>query len=163
MWWIASFATVTFLLALVPSRETTSLYSARSAMSTGDTVLAKSSSASPATCWQPRTATLPSTGECSEAFAMPPAEKSRSHAPSLDEFPALRRLGCSLIEADCRSTIGQRTRFFHFATLDELRAFVTRCHPNGANLENFENNVRAWSRGSIYVNLSDEQYAKLKS
>lgn len=67
------------------------------------------------------------------------------------------------IEADCRSTIGQRTSFFHFATLDELRAFVTRCYPDGTNLEEFENNVRAWSRGSIYVNLSDEQYAAIQT
>ena len=51
------------------------------------------------------------------------------------------------IEADCRSRIGRETRYFHYPTLDELRAFITRCHPDGANLEEFENNVRAWSRG----------------
>jgi hypothetical protein len=26
----------------------------------------------------------------------------------------------------------------------------------------FENSVRAWSRGTNYVNITDEQYAKLK-
>jgi hypothetical protein len=65
------------------------------------------------------------------------------------------------VQSDCRSTIGAKTRYFHFPTIDDLRAFVIRCHPEGASLEEFENNVKAWSRGSIYVNLSAEQYAKL--
>jgi hypothetical protein len=65
------------------------------------------------------------------------------------------------IQADCRTTIGSKTRYFQFATLEDLRDFVIRCHPEGASLEEFDHNVRAWSRGSIYVNLSAEQYAKL--
>ena len=65
------------------------------------------------------------------------------------------------IHSDCRTTIGTKTRYFTFATLDELRAFVIRCHPEGASLEEFDNDVRRWARGSIYVNLTAEQYAKL--
>jgi hypothetical protein len=32
------------------------------------------------------------------------------------------------IEADCRTTIGQRTRYIRFATEQEFRAFVSRCN-----------------------------------
>ena len=63
------------------------------------------------------------------------------------------------IEADCRTTIGPRTRFIRFATEEALRAFVDRC-----SLEDpcdFENGMTQWSRGSIYCNLSDEQYSTL--
>ena len=66
------------------------------------------------------------------------------------------------IQSDCRTTIGAKTRYFTFSTLDELRAFVIRCHPEGASLEEFDNDVRRWARGSIYVNLSAEQYSRLK-
>jgi hypothetical protein len=51
------------------------------------------------------------------------------------------------IEADCKTTIGSRTRYYQFATLDSLRAFVTRCQPQDATLEGFDRSVRAWSRG----------------
>jgi hypothetical protein len=64
------------------------------------------------------------------------------------------------IEADCRTTIGQRTRYIHFPTEQDFRAFVSRC--NLEDLEVFEHAKRAWSRGSNYCNLTDEQYAKLK-
>jgi hypothetical protein len=64
------------------------------------------------------------------------------------------------IEADCRTPIGHKTRYYHFATLDGLRSFVMRCNPE--NTPEFERSIRAWGRGSNYVNLSDEQYAKLK-
>jgi len=35
------------------------------------------------------------------------------------------------IEADCRTLIGPKTRYYRIATLDDLRAFVIRC-----NIEN---------------------------
>jgi hypothetical protein len=64
------------------------------------------------------------------------------------------------IEADCKTTIGPRTRYIHFATEQELRAFVSRC-----NLEDpagFEHSLGQWSRGSTYATLTDEQYSRLK-
>ena len=64
------------------------------------------------------------------------------------------------IEADCRTLIGSRTRYYRIATLDDLRAFVTRC--NIENLANFEHSLRAWGRGSNHVRLSDEQYAAVQ-
>ena len=65
------------------------------------------------------------------------------------------------IEADCRSTIGPKTRYYSFATLDGLRSFFTRCQPVDATLAGFEHSVRAWGRGSEYVHLTEEQYGKL--
>jgi hypothetical protein len=35
-----------------------------------------------------------------------------------------------------------------------------RCNPE--NMPEFERSVRAWSRGSNNVNISDEQYQRLK-
>ena len=64
------------------------------------------------------------------------------------------------IEADCRTLIGLKTRYYRFATLDGFRSFVLRCNPE--DMPTFEHSVRAWGRGSNYVNLTDEQYAKLK-
>jgi hypothetical protein len=64
------------------------------------------------------------------------------------------------MEQDCRTLIGPKTRYYRFATLDGLRSFVVGCNPE--NMPEFERSVRAWSRGSEYVNLSDDQYAKLK-
>jgi hypothetical protein len=64
------------------------------------------------------------------------------------------------IEADCRTLIGPKTRYYHFATVDGLRSFVIRC--NVEDLEKFEHSLRAWGRGSNYVHLTDEQYAKLR-
>jgi len=64
------------------------------------------------------------------------------------------------IEADCKTVIGPYDRYYYFATLDGLRSFVLRCNPE--NMPEFELSVRAWSRGSNFVNVTDEQYAKLK-
>jgi hypothetical protein len=66
----------------------------------------------------------------------------------------------NFMEQDCRTLIGPKTRYYRFATLDDLRGFVIRCNPE--NIERFEHSVRAWSRGSDYVSLTNEQYAKLK-
>jgi len=65
-------------------------------------------------------------------------------------------------EADCRTRIGSKTRYFKFVTQDTLRAFVSRCQPEDATLAEFEHSVGAWGRGSEYVQLTDEQYGKLK-
>ena len=47
------------------------------------------------------------------------------------------------IEADCRTGIGSRTRYYNFGTLDGLRSFVERCQPEDATLAGFDHSVRA--------------------
>jgi hypothetical protein len=64
------------------------------------------------------------------------------------------------MEADCRTPIGPKKRYYRFATVDGLRAFVIRC--NMDDLAKFEFSLRAWGRGTNYVNLTDEQCEKLK-
>ena len=66
------------------------------------------------------------------------------------------------IEADCKTCIGPEPRFYEFATVEALRGFLERCNPADSSLAGFDRSVRAWGRGSEYVNLSDEQYSKLK-
>ncbi len=76
-------------------------------------------------------------------------------------FDHYKDLWCvHFIEADCRTVIGPPTHYFRFATLDRLRSFVVRCNPE--NMPEFERSVRAWNRGSNFVNVTDEQYRKLK-
>jgi hypothetical protein len=66
------------------------------------------------------------------------------------------------IEADCKTPIGPPNGgYYYFATLDGLRSFVMRCNPE--NMPEFERSVRAWNRGSNFVNVTDEQYGKLKN
>lgn len=65
------------------------------------------------------------------------------------------------IEADCRTVIGAKTRYYDFATEDGLRHFVRRCKPE--DMEEFERSLRSWGSGSNFVCLTNEQYAKLKN
>ena len=46
-------------------------------------------------------------------------------------------------------------------TEESFRDFVSRY--NLEDMADFEHSMRAWSLGSNYVNLSDEQYQKLRS
>jgi hypothetical protein len=66
------------------------------------------------------------------------------------------------IEADCKTTIGARTRYYSFPSLDDLRAFVVRCNADADALLDFEQCIKSWARGSVFVDLTDEQYAQLK-
>jgi hypothetical protein len=75
-----------------------------------------------------------------------------------DRYRSLWWVG--FMEADCKTSIGRPTRHYHFATLDGLRSFVIRCNPE--DMDDFERSVRVWGRGTNYVNITVEQYAKLR-
>jgi hypothetical protein len=64
------------------------------------------------------------------------------------------------IEADCKTTIGHRTRFFRFPTEEDFRAFVSRC--NLEDMDKFHRSLAQWARGSNYCHLTGEQYQKLR-
>jgi hypothetical protein len=51
------------------------------------------------------------------------------------------------IEADCKSTIGRRTRYFEFAIEEGFRTFVSRC--NLENMDKFERAMRYWARRQL--------------
>lgn len=65
------------------------------------------------------------------------------------------------LEADCQTPVG-RGRYFDFATLDELRAVLTRANAPPETLADFDHCIRAWGRGSVTLNLTAEQYARLR-
>ena len=90
----------------------------------------------------------------------PNASQPRTHRVLLNFQQYQELWSVHFIEADCKTVIGPYDRYYDFATLDDLRSFVLRCNPE--NMPEFERSVRAWSRGSNFVNVTDEQYAKLK-
>lgn len=69
--------------------------------------------------------------------------------PHLDRYRSLGWAG--FMEADCKTPSVPQPRYYHFATLDGLRSLVIRCNPE--DLDEFENSVRAWSRGVPYATL----------
>ncbi len=65
------------------------------------------------------------------------------------------------LEADCRTPL-KAGRFYDVATLEGVRALLIRANATSETLVDFNHDVRAWSRGSIYLNVTDQQYARLK-
>jgi hypothetical protein len=69
--------------------------------------------------------------------------------------------GCAwavdFVEADGRLSLRPRPRFHDFPTVEHLRRFVARCHPEEGELEYFEQCVQAWGRGSVYATLTPEE------
>jgi hypothetical protein len=60
---------------------------------------------------------------------------------------------------DARSTESKDAVLSH-RHCGALGAFVIRC--NAEDLAKFEHGLRAWGRGSKYVDLTDEQYERLR-
>jgi hypothetical protein len=70
------------------------------------------------------------------------------------------------IREDCRTSLGKRNRRINFATEEGFLAFVARCHPEPPDDEDecdqsFEDQYEACGQGSVFVQLTDEQYARL--
>jgi hypothetical protein len=78
----------------------------------------------------------------------------------LMNFQLVNDWGVHFIEADCKTTIGMRTRYFHFPNEAEFRDFVARCALEDP--AEFEEGMTNRARGSVFANLTEEQYAKLK-
>lgn len=60
---------------------------------------------------------------------------------------------------DCKTTL---SRFYDLPSLEAMYDLVRRTKPPDGTLEDLESMVRRWSRGSIYLNLTEAQYRKLK-
>jgi hypothetical protein len=90
----------------------------------------------------------------------PHANQPRTHRVLLNFQQYQDLWSIHFIEADCKTIIGPYDRYYYFATLDGLRSFVLRCNPE--NMPEFERSVRAWNRGSNFVNVTEEQYGKLR-
>jgi hypothetical protein len=64
---------------------------------------------------------------------------------------------CHFIESDCRTPV---VRYIDFPSFVALRAFDLRCNPE--DVTDFDHCIRAWGKGSAWVNLTNEQYSKMK-
>jgi hypothetical protein len=65
------------------------------------------------------------------------------------------------LEADCKTPLW-RGRYYDFESVDRVREIRVRASSPPAVFEELERCVRAWSRGSVYLDLTEEQYARLK-
>jgi hypothetical protein len=62
---------------------------------------------------------------------------------------------------DCRTPVRSPTRFYNFDTLDDLVALVSRTAEPEEALAQLAMNAHRWSRGSIFLQLTDEQFETL--
>jgi len=64
---------------------------------------------------------------------------------------------CHFLEADCKTPA---SGFINFPSFEDLRSFYLRCNPE--DVADFDHCISAWGKGSAWVNVTDEQYAKLR-
>jgi hypothetical protein len=65
------------------------------------------------------------------------------------------------LEADCQTPLW-RGRYYDFESVDRVREILVRAAPPPETFEEFDRCVRSWSRGSVYLDLTAEQYGRLK-
>ncbi len=79
----------------------------------------------------------------------------------LMNFQCNRGWSVHFIEADCRTPVAVG-RFYDYAELAQVREILVRANASPEVFAEFDHNVRAWSRGSVYLDLTVTQYARLK-
>ncbi len=63
------------------------------------------------------------------------------------------------LEEDLRTSFCRR---FRYSSVDPVREILRRVNADTETLENFEKGLRCWGIGACFINLTEEQYAKLK-
>jgi hypothetical protein len=63
------------------------------------------------------------------------------------------------LDANLKTSVG---RVFHYPGLDRVRDILTRANADDAAREEFESGIRKWGIGACFLNLTDEQYRRLK-
>jgi hypothetical protein len=63
------------------------------------------------------------------------------------------------LEDDLKTPLGS---FFHYPGLEGVRKILIRAHATPEIFRDFETQVKAWNKGGLYLNLTVEQYKKLK-
>ena len=76
-------------------------------------------------------------------------------------FQCNRGWSVHFIEADCRTPVSLG-HFYAYTELAQVREILVRSNAAPEVFAEFDHNVRAWSRGSVYLDLTDLQYTKLK-
>jgi hypothetical protein len=79
----------------------------------------------------------------------------------LMNFQHREKWSVHFLEADCKTALWEG-RYYHFESVDRLREILVRAAPPAETFENFDRCVRSWSRGSVYLDLTEEQYGRLK-
>jgi hypothetical protein len=75
----------------------------------------------------------------------------------LMNFQNSRGWTCHFIEADCKTPV---SGFIDFTSLESLRTFLLSCNPE--DVAHFDLCISAWGKGSAWVNVTEEQYDKLR-
>lgn len=65
------------------------------------------------------------------------------------------------IEADCKTPLWPG-RYYDFESVDRVREILVRATAPSETFEEFDRCVRSWSRGSVYLDLTEEQYGRLR-
>jgi hypothetical protein len=63
------------------------------------------------------------------------------------------------LEEDLKTPLG---RMYHYPSLDTVRTILSRAGVDPQTREEFESGVRRWAIGACFLNLTGEQYQKLK-
>ena len=63
------------------------------------------------------------------------------------------------IAEDCKTPI---SRFYTLSSIEALYDLVRRTDPPPGTLEEVEHDIRRWNRGSVYLNLTEAEYRKLR-
>lgn len=79
----------------------------------------------------------------------------------LMNFQLRERWTVHFLEADCKTVLWPG-RYYDFESVDRLREILVRAAAPPETFEEFDRCVRSWSRGSVYLDLTEEQYGRLK-
>jgi hypothetical protein len=76
------------------------------------------------------------------------------HSIERGEFWCVRYL-----DPDLKTSVG---RVYHYSSLDRVRDILTRANADDTAREDFESGIRKWGIGACFLNLTEQQYRKLK-
>ncbi len=65
----------------------------------------------------------------------------------------------SFLAEDAQTRLSRR---YHLRSLESLRDLVRRTHSEPGTLEELNNSVERWGRGSVYLRLTEAEYRRLR-
>ena len=102
-------------------------------------------------------------GKCAIVSLSPPklVDMTTSLHRVLMNFQSREKWSVHFLEADCKTALWPG-RYYDFDTVDRVREILVRAAALPETFEEFDRCVRSWSRGSVYLDLTEEQYGRLK-
>jgi hypothetical protein len=79
----------------------------------------------------------------------------------LMKFQHRKTWSVHFIEEDCRTSL-RPGGFYRYTSIDQVRQILIRAEASPQTFAEFENCVLQWSRGSIFLDLTDQQHERLK-